>query len=136
MNAAPYKAEENDLNKRKLPFDGSLYPSLTISDFLENVLVRVPHMLNSQYYFDGNLVADNTYSSYLLPLSTRFFDYFTIEDLIGEMPDGKKMFEMELIAGGSVKVNLRIPIVVIIGLIILNTQEFIITAEKLMLPII
>lgn len=110
MNAAPYKAEENDLNKRKLPFDGSLYPSLTISDFLENVLVRVPHMLNSQYYFDGNLVADNTYSSYLLPLSTRFFDYFTIEDLIGEMPDGKKMFEMELIAGGSVKVNLRIPI--------------------------
>lgn len=110
-NAAPYKSEEEDLNKRKLPFECSMYPYLTISDFMEDVLVKVPYILNSQYYFDGNLILNQKDEfTYLLPLTPRFFDYFTIDDLMDEMPDGEKMFKMELIAGGSVKAILRIPI--------------------------
>lgn len=110
INVAPYKTEEDDLSKRKLPFEGSTYPYLTISDFMEDILVRVPYTLNTECYFNGNIDTNKETCAYLLPLTPRFFDYFTVEDLMGEMANGEKMFEMELVAGGSVKTVLRIPI--------------------------
>ena len=111
INVAPYKTEEEDLSKRKLPFEGSTYPYLTISDFMEDILIRVPYTLNTQCYFNGNISTDKENNTYLLPLTPRFFDFFTVEDLMGEMANGEKMFEMELIAGGSIKTVLRIPII-------------------------
>lgn len=109
-NSAPYKCEEDDLTKRTLPGDGAISPYLTISDFLEDRIVSVPHKLNTDRFFDGNIEITENKLSYLIPLKNRFFEYFTIEDLRSEMPDGKMMFEMETMAGGSVKVYLRIPI--------------------------
>lgn len=108
-----YKAPEEDsksLNDRTLPFDGTRYPYLTKGDFLEKKIIQIPYPLNSEYFFDGNY--NNSRSddpSYLIPLKRTFFDYFSVEDLMGQV-DGKPMFEIKALTGG-VKVTLRVPIV-------------------------
>ena len=110
-NVAPYIDSELDLMKRTLPFDGSLNPYLTISDLLEDTIIRVPHSLNVENYFDGNLKLEEKELSYLLPLKPLLFEYFTPEEIRGNMMDGKPMFEMQTLAGNSgVKVTLRVPI--------------------------
>lgn len=110
-NRASYKELESDLGKRKLPFDGSMYPYLTISDFLEDTIIKVPHILNTENYFDAHINIDkNTPLTFLIPLKPMFFKYFTVEELLGEIQDGKYMFEMKLLAGDSVNITLRIPI--------------------------
>lgn len=109
-NKAPIMDEEHDLEQRRLPFDGAVYPYLTISDFLEDSLIKVPHKLNSDHYFDGHIKVSDSELSYLIPLKPTFFDYFTVEDLFGNMVDNRPMFEMTLLAGNSVSVTLRIPI--------------------------
>lgn len=86
--------------------DGTEYPYLTISDFLSETIVRMPYELNSKHYFNGNITSKQ---SYLLPLTSLFFDFFSVEELMGQMLDGKKMIEMRENAGG-VSVLIRIPI--------------------------
>ena len=110
-NAAPYYDKETDLLKRVLPFEGSLNPYLTISDFLEDTIIRVPHTLNTENYFNGNLKLDEKELAYILPIKPLLFEYFTSEELRSNMLDGKPMLEMNVLAGKSgVKVVLRIPI--------------------------
>lgn len=109
-NKAPYKETETDIAKRTLPFDGSVFPYLTISDFLEDSIVKVPHALNKKYYFDGNIEGGEEMTSFLLPIKPLYFKYFSIDTLNSNMPDGKPAFQMESVAGGSVNVTLRIPI--------------------------
>ena len=110
-NKAPYKDSQDDLSARVLPFDGTVFPYLTISDFLEDTLIKVPHKLNDKYYFDGNLVGKEEMTSFLIPIKPLYFKYFSVETLTSTMSDGKLAFEMEIVAGGSVNVILRIPIV-------------------------
>lgn len=111
LNAAPYFDAETDLSKRTLPFEGSLNPYLTISDFLEDTIIRVPHTLNTENYFNGNLKLDEKELAYILPIKPLLFEYFTVEEVRANMPDGKPMLEMNALAGNSgVKVVLRIPI--------------------------
>lgn len=110
-NKAPY-FDDRTLDKRKLPKPGNLkQPYLTISDFLEDYLVMVPHMQNTKNFFDGNVAFrfDEKKSSYLLPLKKKFFDYFSVDDLMGNVGT-QKMIEMETKPSGSVVVTLRIPI--------------------------
>lgn len=109
-NKAPYYDNETNLDKRILPNDSSVRAYLTISDFLEDTIVRVPHKLNKDSFFDGNMALDADKLSYLLPIKPLFFNYFDVEELRGTLSDGKNMFEMETVAGGSVKAILRIPI--------------------------
>lgn len=109
-NKAPYKDTETDPSKRKLPFDGSAYPYLTISDFLEDSIIRVPHSLNDKNYFDGHLKIDKPELAFLLPIKPLFFKYFSVEELKEKMNDGYPMFEMKLLAGDSICATLRIPI--------------------------
>ena len=109
-NKAPYYDYETNLDKRVLPNDASVRPYLTISDFLEDTIVRVPHKLNKDSFFDGNMALDVDKLSYLIPIKPLFFNYFDTEELSDVLTDGKNMFEMETVAGGSVKVTLRIPI--------------------------
>lgn len=109
-NKAPYN-DSNRLADRSLPLDGTHYPYLTVSDFLEDTIVKVPRDINSEKFFDGNYVdykLDNHFS-YLLPLKSTFFNYFTTKDLTDGLSSGKRMIEMEN-AGEGVKVTLRIPI--------------------------
>jgi hypothetical protein len=92
---------------RRLPIVSDLFPYLTISDFLNDSIVRMPYRLNSDSYFNGNFSGDS--DSFLLPLSDTFFRFFTVADVQGVLPGSKKMFELIDIAGG-VKAILRIPI--------------------------
>ena len=110
-NKASYKADREDYESRTLPFDGSQYPYLTISDFLEDEMLVVPHALNAKCYFDGHISGSKERKSYLLPLKPLFFKFFTGKDLASVMPDGKNCFEMEVVANGTIRVTLRIPIV-------------------------
>lgn len=110
-NRASYKDNESDLSKRKLPFEGSTHPYLTISDFLEDSIIRVPHTLNSVNYFDAHIKIEKPELAFLLPIKPLFFRFFTVDELCGNMHDGKHMVEMRLLAGDSVNITLRIPIV-------------------------
>ena len=110
-NKAPYKENMLQINKRTLPYDGSTYPYLTISDFLEDSIVKVPHALNKKFFFDGNLSEVPEMTSFLLPIKPLYFEYFTVDTLKSSMNDGKLAFEIESLAGGSVNVTIRIPIV-------------------------
>lgn len=109
-NKAPYKDNQTDITKRTLPFDGSVFAYLTISDFLEDSIIKVPHALNTKYYFDGNIDNQKEMTSFLLPIKPLYFKYFTFETLNANMPDGKPAFQMESVAGGSINVIIRIPI--------------------------
>ena len=109
-NKASYKDNEPNLSKRKLPFEGSIHPYLTISDFLEDTIIKVPHTLNTANYFDAHIKIDKPELAFLIPLKPLLFKYFTIEELCDNMSDGKPMVEMKLLAGDSVNVILRIPI--------------------------
>lgn len=109
-NKAPYKSNENNLDHRILPFDGTIYPYLTISDFLEDIIVKVPHVINKKYYYNGNMEKTEEGTSFLIPLKPLYFKFFSINTLNSVMRDGKKSFEMQLLAGGSVQVTIRIPI--------------------------
>lgn len=97
--------------ERTLPIVGGEYPYLTISDFLEDTIVRMPYRLNDKFYFDGNLPSSEkaNKASYLLPLSNLFFDFFSVSELMGMVHGDKKMIEMRENAGG-ISVKLRIPI--------------------------
>lgn len=110
-NRAEYFEEQDDLSQRRLPNDGTLYPYLTIGDFLEDTIIQVPHTLNKSSFFNGNYDGpSNAKTSYLLPLKRRFFEFFSTEDLFTPFADGSSMIKMENINDMSVKVYLRVPI--------------------------
>lgn len=99
------------LSSRILPNDGTQYPYLTISDFLQDTIVCMPYDFNKKAFFDGNADANIKDKSYLLPLTNTFFEYFTPEQLLGNVvPNGPKMIEIRKNASGGVTVTLRIPI--------------------------
>ncbi len=110
LNAAPEK-DNRSLDERTLPFDGTKQPYLTLGDFLEDSIIAVPHNFNTLNYFDGNITnsKNNGSLSFLLPIKPLYFRYFTAEDLMGTMPDGKKTIEI-LSGNNEAKVVLRIPI--------------------------
>ena len=103
--------DEKPINERTLPGQLDKYPYLTVSDFLRAQIIRVPYVLNSAKYFDGNIKNESgdKNKSFLLPLSKKFFEYFDTEDLQKPLPNGKPMFEAKVFSG-SIEVKLRIPI--------------------------
>ena len=110
-NRAEYFDVQDDLSQRSLPNDGTLYPYLTIGDFLEDTIIQVPHTLNKSSFFNGNYDGpSNAKTSYLLPLKRRFFEFFSTEELLTPFADGSSMIKMENINDMSVKVYLRVPI--------------------------
>ena len=106
----PFFDSITDLNKRKLPDQLDEYPYLTISDFLEPYIIRLPYPINETKFFNGNLSfeTEDRGKSYLLPLSKCFFDFFNTDDLISEEPQ-KPTISITAYPG-SVDVILRIPI--------------------------
>ncbi len=102
----PYVARESWRdNQRPLPGQPGSYPWLTVSDFLEPYLVRLPYPTDRGRFFDGNLQAPGTDKGYLLPLKKDFFDFFDVDDLL----NGKVRLKLTPQAGG-VSVSLDIPV--------------------------
>ena len=107
--SVPYY-DSTQLSARKLPGINIQYPYLTISDFLEDKIIKLPNTVNKQMFFDGNYFSQNEKKEgYLIPVTDTYFDYFTVEDLMGTSPSGKKTMEIKQVASG-VEVTLRIPI--------------------------
>jgi hypothetical protein len=100
------------LESRTLPGQIIQYPYLTVSDFLEDYIIRIIYPTDKEKFFDGNLriEAGETDKGYLLPLKPLFFEYFSTADLQKNMPDGKPMIEMVQRAMSSLTVTLRIPV--------------------------
>lgn len=102
----PYVARESWRdNQRPLPGQPGNYPWLTVSDFLEPYLVRLPYPTDRGRFFDGNLQAPATDKGYLLPLKKDFFDFFDVDDLLS----GKVRLKLTPQTGG-VSVSLDIPV--------------------------
>lgn len=104
---APYY-DNRPLDERRLPKANDTYPYLTISDFLEDALIRVPKINANEDAFFCKFANDDSYS-YLLPLKPTFFKYFTLQQVQGKV-GGKSMIEIEEVLTGNIKVTLRIPI--------------------------
>lgn len=104
--------DSNPLVSRVLPGINIAHPYLTISDFLEDKIIKFPWDFNSTEYFDGNYISlRGENSTYMLPLTKSFFDYFKVEDLKSKSKiSGKNLLEIKELASG-VQVTLRIPIV-------------------------
>lgn len=107
--SVPYY-DKNPLFSRQLPGINIQHPYLTISDFLDDKIVKLPSEINKEDYFDGNFRSNgNSKDGYLLPLTKTFFEYFTTEDLMGRTPSGKNFIDIKQLASG-LEVVLRIPI--------------------------
>ena len=116
--SVPFKPEKEP-GERILPGQTDKYPYLTISDFLEPSLIQLEFRINQNRFFDGN--PQNFFpgnradvsppdTSYLLPIKPLFFQFFSVDTLMGKAPDGKPVFRMSKIGADSVRVELRIPI--------------------------
>jgi hypothetical protein len=100
------------LESRRLPNQTQIvYPYLTIGDFLEPYIVKLPYPIDSNNFFDGNytIKQGERDHGYILPIKKLYFDFFSVEDLQGSVANGKKCIEISQTTSG-VKVTLRIPI--------------------------
>ena len=89
------------LHERQLPgVTGYEYPYLTVGDFLEPTLVQVPFNLNRDRFYTG-FPGD---FPYLLPITNRYFEFFSVEDL-------ERQLRIDLSSDGTVRVELNIPLV-------------------------
>ena len=106
-NKAPF-VDPKPIEERRLPKANEMYPYLTVGDFLEDVLIRVPNINTADDAFFGKFLQDSTFR-YLLPLKDTFFHYFTTQELQGKV-GGLPMIEIKEVLDDNVKVTLRIPI--------------------------
>lgn len=105
----PY-VDNRAIADRTLPVDGTSYPYVTVSDFLEDTIVSIPYKFNKDAFFNGNDEKPDEKNSYLLPIKKTFFNYFQASDLKGKV-DNKSMIEIKRLVGDTgVKVILRIPV--------------------------
>lgn len=100
--------DQSPLEDRKLPGMIVKYPYLTISDFLEPVIFELDYSFNDKAFYNPTNKKDEDIS-YTLPLTKKFFDFFTIDDLINLRFNGSSMLEINQYSS-SVDVILRIPI--------------------------
>lgn len=94
-----------DIDERTLPSRGDKQPYLTISDFLESHIIRVPYVLNDAEFFTAHNRGKGEEATFLLPLKPLFFKYFSIDDIIND-----KMITINTLSESSADVTLRIPI--------------------------
>lgn len=97
--------DEREIADRTLPSRGDKQPYLTISDFLEPQIIRVPYLLNEEEFYTAHNRKNGEEATFLLPLKPLFFKYFSVEDVIKN-----QMISVSTISKSSAEVILRIPI--------------------------
>ena len=97
--------DEREIADRTLPSRGDKQPYLTISDFLEPQIIRVPYLLNEEDFYTAHLRKNGEEGTFLLPLKPLFFKYFSVDDIISN-----QMISVSTISKSSADVTLRIPI--------------------------
>ena len=102
--------ESKPITSRVLPGINISHPYLTISDFLDDKIIKLPSELNTDDYFNGNFKSNSgSKDGYLLPVNRLFFNYFKAEDLVGKTPSGENFIDIKQLAPG-IEVTLRIPV--------------------------
>ena len=110
---APYY-DDKPIEQRRLPFDGRKQEYLTISDFLEDYIIQVPHKMNSKDYYNPmtfSIKENFEEITYLVPLKEKFFEYFDASDLKETDSNNAVSIKIEKLAADSVRVTLSIPVV-------------------------
>lgn len=97
--SAPF-SDQKELDERILPGRTIKYPYLTVNDFFEDTIIKMPHKLNGNAYF--NLNGKNNEGSYLLPFKQLLFEYFTVEEVMSMVKT--------TLSGNSIEITLDIPI--------------------------
>ena len=97
--------DDREIVNRTLPSRGDQQPYLTISDFLEPHIIRVPYKLNEEGFNTAHNRKNGEEITFLLPLTPLFFKYFSVDDIVN-----KQMITIETLSGASAEVTLRIPI--------------------------
>ncbi len=118
----PY-SDPAEWDKRELPGTSEAYPYLTVSDFLEDNILKLTYPIETDFFFNGNpegyinSLAPNIDESgkpdddsLLLPLTKLFFEFFDPEYLQQNTPDGRPVFRMIKTGTESVEVQLLVPI--------------------------
>lgn len=101
-------SDSREIDTRTLPMDSSLWPYLTLDDFLEKNIIEMDSEGMPEDFFYGNIKDTSGLSHcFLLPVKTTYFNYFDVADL-------KKSLRMECTnangVGLRVKVLLDIPV--------------------------
>lgn len=114
----PY-ADDRSLDQRTLPNFMKQHPYLTVSDFLEPVLVRLPYMVDGERFMMGTLYGFSQGNKsqniapdkgFLLPLKKFFFEFFDVTDLSRPFAGADMPIKFTKIDDNSIKVELRVPI--------------------------
>lgn len=87
------------IGKRKLPQSVIEYPWIHRNDFLSTHLIELDYEMNTDKFW----LPDSKVQNIILPITEKYFDYFTIEDL-------KKQLSIEKLNLGAIIVTLEIPI--------------------------
>ena len=108
-NKAPLY-DDNDIFDRKLPFDGSNYPYLTVDDIFQPYLMKTVFPITENAFFTANLKSSN--EGYLLPIKPEILQYLSIEDLKGSTTEvnPRPIFEITKKNKSIVQTTIRIPI--------------------------
>jgi hypothetical protein len=98
------------LEQRILPDTHTVYPYLSLGDFLEDHILKLPYGIHEKSFVTGKNNAALTQSKafpYLLPIKRQYFDYFDLNDLQRHLS-----FEIKesSLAGERITVRLNIPV--------------------------
>lgn len=98
------------IEKRTLPFDGTIYPFLTVDDVFQPCIIEIPYPISSFSFFTANY--KNSERGFLIPLKQTIFEYLSIDDLKGvtDEPSPRPIFEITSNNHNVVKAIIRIPI--------------------------
>ena len=111
-----------EFSKRQLPGVARTHPYLTASDLFEPYLIRLPFPIDQgSFIFGKNNLRASTYrangkvelpgnNGYLLPLTNRFFDFYTTDYLNKTLPSGQGVFNVQYTSDGSFNVQLWLEI--------------------------
>lgn len=93
------------LNMRTLPGGTNInYPYLTDADFLQEKIIKTPYQVDNNNFFTYGISANE--GGYLLPLTTRFFEYFNVND----MGTNNLSISMNEKDEHTIEVHLKIPV--------------------------
>lgn len=108
-NKAPLY-DSDIISDRKLPFDGTNYPYLTVDDIFQPYIMKTVFPITENAFFTAN--NKNYNEGYLLPIKPEILKYISIEDLKGVTHEvnSRPIFEIKEINGNTVKAIIRIPI--------------------------
>lgn len=98
------------MEQRALPFDGTLYPFLTVDDIFQPCIIETPYPISSSSFFTANFKKSER--GFLLPLKQTIFDFLSLNDLKGvtNEPSPRPIFEITSNNENIVKATIRIPI--------------------------